>query len=51
MRRIALCLILLLATTLPAAAQTPKLRVIPGPKPGGGEVNITVDPGGVVEAQ
>ena len=50
MRRTALCLIFL-ATTASIAAQTPKLRVIPGPKPGGGEVNITVDPGGVVEAQ
>ena len=50
MRRIALCL-LLATITFAAFAQRPKFRVIPGPKPGGGDVNIKVMPGGVVEAQ
>jgi LPS-assembly protein len=48
-RRIALCLSLLLATS--AFAQKPNFKFIPGPKPGGGDVTVTLDPGGVVEAQ
>jgi LPS-assembly protein len=33
-----------------AAAQSPKFQVMPGIKPGGGEVNILVDPKGETEA-
>ena len=50
MRRIALCLSLIFATSA-ALAQRPNFRFIPGPKPGGGEVKIMVEEGGVVEAQ
>jgi LPS-assembly protein len=32
-------------------AQRPKFQFMPGPKPGGGEVKVTLDRGGVVEAQ
>src|SRR5204862_3915507 len=50
MRRIALCLFLL-AASLAYSQERPKFKFMPGPKPGGGDVNITVDPGGTVEAQ
>src|SRR4051812_34890127 len=50
MRKIALCL-LLAATTLASAQERPKFKFMPGPKPGGGDVSITVGEGGVVEAQ
>jgi LPS-assembly protein len=50
MRRIALCLFLL-AATLAYSQERPKFKFMPGPKPGGGDVNITVGKGGVVEAQ
>ncbi|HUP62608.1 MAG TPA: LPS assembly protein LptD [Thermoanaerobaculia bacterium] len=49
MRRIALCLLLAAAATL--HAQRPKFQFIAGPKPGGGEIKITVDPGGEFEGQ
>lgn len=48
-RGIALGLALFLATA--AAAQKPNFRLMPGPKPGGGDVKITVDPGGTTELQ
>jgi LPS-assembly protein len=49
-RGIALGLALLLSLSAPA--QVPKFRSIPGPKPGGGEVTVTLDEKtGVVEAQ
>ena len=51
MRRIALCLILLAATTLASAQERPKFKFMPGPKPGGGEIKWTVGKDGVVEAQ
>lgn len=51
MRRIALCLLLLAVTTIAESQERPKFKFVPGPKPGGGDVSITVDPGGVVEAQ
>lgn len=48
-RGIALGLALFLTTA--AAAQKPNFRLMPGPKPGGGDVKITVDPGGTTELQ
>jgi LPS-assembly protein len=48
-RRIALFLALLLATS--AFAQKPNFKFIPGPKEGGGDVKVTLDKGGLVEAQ
>ena len=48
-RRIALCLALALAAS--AFAQKPNFKFIPGPKPGGGDVKITVAPGGTTEMQ
>ncbi|HEX8619576.1 MAG TPA: LPS assembly protein LptD [Thermoanaerobaculia bacterium] len=48
-RRIALGLALFLATA--AVAQKPNFRMMQGPKPGGGDVKITVDPGGTTELQ
>jgi LPS-assembly protein len=51
MRRIALCLFLLAATATAYSQERPKFSFMPGPKPGGGEVKITVMPGGTVEAQ
>lgn len=49
-RRIALCLTFIVATS--AFAQKPNFKFIPGPKPGGGEVTVTLDEKtGVVEAQ
>jgi LPS-assembly protein len=47
MRRL-LCLVLI---ALPTLAQKPNFRFIAGPKPGGGEVKITVGPHGTIEAQ
>jgi LPS-assembly protein len=47
-----LCLLLLVLSAVPLLAQTPpKFRFMPGPKPGGGEVKITVAQGGVTEVQ
>lgn len=51
MRRIALCLLLFAAATLAFPQERPKFRFMPGPKPGGGEVKVTVGQGGTVEAQ
>lgn len=53
MHRRPLGLLILLLTAAPLFPQTstPKFRFIPGPKPGGGEVKLTVAPGGVTEAQ
>jgi LPS-assembly protein len=48
-RRIALCIALLLATSV--LAQQPNFRFIPGPKSGGGEVSWSVGEHGRVEAQ
>ena len=50
MRRTALCLFLTAATTFAYSQERPKFRFMPGPKPGGGDVNITVIHG-TVEAQ
>lgn len=47
MRRL-LCLILI---AIPAIAQKPNFKFIPGPKPGGGEVKIAVGKHGTIEAQ
>ena len=47
-----LCLLLLVLSAVPLLAQTPpKFRFMPGPKPGGGEVKITVAQGGETEIQ
>lgn len=51
MRRSVCLLIALLATPLFAQSQRPKFDFAPGPKPGGGEVKVTLDRGGVIEAQ
>ncbi len=48
-RALTIALTLLLATS--AAAQKPNFRFMPGPKPGGGDVKITVDEGGTTELQ
>jgi lipopolysaccharide assembly outer membrane protein LptD (OstA) len=48
-RAAATCLTLLLAAS--SFAQTPKFKLIPGPKPGGGEITWTVDPDGKVEVE
>jgi LPS-assembly protein len=48
-RRIALCLALAFSASL--FAQKPNFKFIPGPKPGGGDVKITVAPGGTTEMQ
>jgi LPS-assembly protein len=48
-RALTIALAFLLATT--AAAQKPNFRFMPGPKPGGGDVKITVDEGGTTELQ
>ncbi|HEX2833088.1 MAG TPA: LPS assembly protein LptD [Thermoanaerobaculia bacterium] len=58
MRRI-VCLLTLVLSAVPVAAQfptqqqqpRPKFQFMPGPKPGGGEVKVTLDRGGVAEAQ
>lgn len=43
MRRPALCLFLFLATLSAAAqVQVPKFRFVPGPKPGGGDIKVSV---------
>jgi LPS-assembly protein len=51
MRRIALCLLLASTPTLAFSQERPKFKFMPGPKPGGGEVKVTVGQGGTVEAQ
>ena len=48
-RGFALCLTLFLTST--ALAQKPNFRFMPGPKPGGGDVKVTVAPGGTTELQ
>src|SRR5688500_17420953 len=48
-RALTIALALILATS--AAAQKPNFRFMPGPKPGGGDVKITVDEGGTTELQ
>lgn len=48
MLRRLLCLLLF---ALPVIAQRPNFKFVPGPKPGGGEVKITVGQGGTIEAQ
>jgi LPS-assembly protein len=48
-RGIALCLALVLTSS--AFAQKPKFNFLPGPKPGGGEVTMTLDKGAAFEAQ
>ena len=46
-----LCLLVLVLTAAPLLAQKPpQFKVMPGIKPGGGEVRITVDPKGETEA-
>ncbi|MGN6182928.1 MAG: LPS-assembly protein LptD [Thermoanaerobaculia bacterium] len=58
MRRI-VCLLTIGLIALPLIAQfpsqqqqpRPKFQFMPGPKPGGGEVKVTLDKGGVAEAQ
>lgn len=50
MRNPALCL-LFAVTSLAFSQERPKFKFMPGPKPGGGDVNITVGQGGTVEAQ
>jgi len=45
-------LLIAILTAVPVFAQTkPKFEFIPGPKPGGGEVKVTVAEGGVTEIQ
>lgn len=48
-RRIALCLALVCSTA--AFAQKPNFKFMPGPKEGGGEVKVTVAPGGTTDLQ
>jgi LPS-assembly protein len=48
-RRIALCLALAFAASV--FAQKPNFKFIPGPKPGGGDVKISVAAGGTTETQ
>lgn len=46
------CITLLILLAIPAGAQKPsRFKVIPGPKPGGGEVKITVAEGGQVQSE
>ncbi|HEX8251892.1 MAG TPA: LPS assembly protein LptD [Thermoanaerobaculia bacterium] len=47
----ALAIGLALFLTTAAAAQKPNFRFMPGPKPGGGDVKITVDEGGRTEME
>lgn len=49
MRRTAACLLLLAVTTIAESQERPKFKFVPGPKPGGGDVKITLD--GDLEAQ
>ena len=49
MRRL-LCLTLVLVAAT-ATAQKPNFKFMPGPKPGGGDITVTLEPGGTVEAQ
>ena len=51
MRRIALCFFLVTAPLAFSQQEKPKFKFMPGPKPGGGEVQITVGKGGTVETQ
>lgn len=51
MRRPLGLLILLLAATPLLAQAPPKFRFVPGPKAGGGEVKVTVAPGGLTEVE
>ena len=48
-RKLALGLALLLTTA--AFAQKPNFKFLPGPKPGGGEVKVTVEEGGTTELE
>ena len=50
MRRL-LCLTVLILTAATAHAQKPNFKFMPGPKPGGGDITVTLEPGGTVEAQ
>ncbi|HJQ36985.1 MAG TPA: LPS assembly protein LptD [Thermoanaerobaculia bacterium] len=51
MRGTALCLLLFATTSLAFSQERPKFKFMPGPKPGGGEVKVTVGKGGTVESQ
>lgn len=44
-------LLVLLLAAAPLFAQKPNFKFMPGPKPGGGEVKVTVAPEGVTEVQ
>jgi LPS-assembly protein len=48
-RRIALCFALIL--TASAFAQKPNFKIMPGPKPGGGDVTVVLDKGAEFEVQ
>lgn len=50
-RSVCLLILVLFVSPLFAQSQRPKFQFMPGPKPGGGEVKVTLDKGGVVEAQ
>jgi LPS-assembly protein len=46
-----LCLLVLILSAVPLLAQTPNFKIMPGIKPGGGEIRLTVDPNGLTEMQ
>ena len=52
MRRIVCLLLTLTAATASAQVQVPKFRFIPGPKPGGGDIKVSVaEKNGILEVQ
>jgi LPS-assembly protein len=52
MRRIVCLLLILTAVTATAQVQVPKFRFIPGPKPGGGDIKVSVaEKNGILEVQ